>query len=116
MNFRLDGLQLLHQFLVNVQTTSRIDDDNIVGMRVGKSNGTLGNRHRISSRLHRKHRKVQLLTQYLQLFYSRRAVNIRCDQYRTLALLLERKPKLSGRSGFTCALQAHHHDDRRWNR
>ena len=51
----------------------------------------------------------QLLTQYLQLFYSSRTINIGSNKQRPLALFFQHYAQLADRRCFSCALQTYHH-------
>ena len=113
MDLRLDVAELLHELLIDLQAARRIDDDDIAGMRLRIINRVLRDRHCIRTLLHREHGDVELLAEDLQLRDGRRAVDVRRDEQRALALLLEREAELASRRRLAGALQADHHDDRR---
>ena len=112
-DFAFDIPQLLHQLLVNLQTACRINDDDIISMRLRIIDRRFGNGNGISPRLHCEDRQLELLANHLQLLDGSRAINIAGYKQRMFALLFKGKTKLSGRCCLTGALQTDHHNDRR---
>ncbi|MPN03201.1 hypothetical protein SDC9_150427 [bioreactor metagenome] len=110
-----DVLQLCHQYFIHVQSSRRIDDDQIASIEFGLFNGLLRYIDRICFRPQCVDREIQLFAQSLQLVDCCRTVNVGCDQQRALVLFfLHVIGKLSGSGGLTSPLQADHHYDGRW--
>ena len=109
-DLRLDGLELVHQFFVDVEAAGGIQNHNVVAVVFGVGNRLLGDLHWVSS-THLKHRDADLLPHHLELFDSRRAVDVAGDQQRPLALVFKVEGQLAGMGGLACALKATHHDD-----
>ena len=116
LDVRLDILKLLHELFINVQTTRRIDDHDIVDVRTRIFDRTSGNRHGIRALRHGKDGDAKLLAQHLELLDSRRSIDIGRNEQRFLSLLLERKAELSRRGRLARALKSRHHDDGRRHR
>ena len=115
MNRRLDFLQLLHQRFVDVQAAGGVDDQHVLAVIPGVLDGFLGGFDGALGALF-KHRHAHLLTHHLQLLDSGGAVNIAGGQQGLFALLGEITRQLGGHGGFTGALQAAEHVDRRHRR
>ena len=103
-----DALQLLHQGLIDVQATGRVEKDQVVAVLFGVLDGGLGDVHRIGLP-HLKDGDVQLLAHGLQLLNGSGTVDVAGDQQRALALLAHKTGKLGAVGGFARALQTHQH-------
>jgi hypothetical protein len=106
---RLDGLQLVHQGLIDMQPSCGIQKDHVVAVVPGVLDGLLGNVYRVRL-THFKHRDIQLFAHYLQLVDSGRTVHIAGHQQRPLAELSAHQARQLGAvGGLTGTLQTHHH-------
>ena len=83
---RLDGLQLVHQGLIDVQPSGGIQKDHVVAVLPGVLDGLLGDVYRVRL-THFEHRDVQLFAHHLQLVDGGGTVHIAGDQQRPLAVL-----------------------------
>src|SRR5215510_12882602 len=84
----LDVPQLLHEFLVDLQTTSRIEDDSI---RVGRTHiveGLTTDFHRIAGAFLRQDRSPYTLSKDTQLLHRSRTIDIRGNAERAVPHLL----------------------------
>ena len=113
MNFGLDVLKLLHQLFINMQSTSGIEDNDIISVVLRMLDRILCDLHWTDGS-HLKHRSVYLLTDNFQLFNRCRTINVTGNQQRTFALLAEHLCQFCRVGGFTGTLQTAHHDDS-WN-
>ena len=107
----LDVHQLLHEHIVDLQTTGGIQDHDVIAVILGVCQRLLCNFRRLCAR-QREHRCARLFAHHLQLIDGRRAVNIAGHQHRAAALFDKVLCQLCGVGGFTVALQAAEHDDR----
>ncbi len=107
-----DLLQFIHQFFIDMQASSRIDDHIVKMVLLGMFNGLRRDLNRVRL-AKREHRHLDLFAQDLQLFDRSRAVDIRCDEERLMILLLEQARELPGSRRLTRTLQPRHHDHRR---
>ena len=109
---RLDIFQLIHQRLVDVQTTGGIQQQQIVAVLTGMLKGMLCDGDGIALTF-LINGNAQLRTDHLQLLNSGRTINVTGAQQRTAAFLfLEPAGQLGDVGGFTGTLQTHEHDDR----
>ena len=96
-----------------MQTTRGIYENHIVAVFLGVTDGILryfNGRNLIALGINGY---PELIADYLQLGYRGGTVNIACGKKRIFALPLEKPCEFSALRRFACALQAHHHDDRR---
>ena len=107
---RLDGLGLFHHLLVYVQAARRVDDDHVAQVVDGVLHAALGDGHRVLA-VAAEHAHADFVAERFQLIGCSGAVNVASSQQRAVAFLLQTVRQLSGRGGFTRALQAHQHDD-----
>ena len=112
-NSRFNVAQFAHQFFIDMQAACGIYNDGIVIHAVCFSHCFFGNFHRRYLVTKRKYRNIKLRAQNFQLFYSCRAVNVGRNQHGVLAFFAQHIGKFAGRGGFTCALQAYQHNNRR---
>ena len=103
-----DALQLLHQGLIDVQATGRVQKDQVVAVLFGVLDGGFGDVHRIGLS-HLKDGNVQLLAHGLQLLDGSGTVDVAGDQQRAFALLAHETGEFGAVGGFARALQAHQH-------
>ncbi len=107
-----DGLELVHERLVDMQAAGRIEEDHVVAVPDGVGDGGLGDIDRV--RLpHLEDRDAELFADDLQLLDGGRAVDIAGDEQRIFVLLFEQPGQLCAVRRFTRALQADQHDDGR---
>ena len=95
-----------------MQTTCGVQEDHVVAVLLCMANGRLCNLDGVLL-THLEYRDSQLRTHDLQLLDCSRTVNIAGNKQRALALLFEKTCELCTVGGFTCALQADEHDNRR---
>ena len=108
----LDILQFLHHIFIDLKASCRIEDDQVLFVLSRVFNGSLGDIGGLVPVSHREDFHALFLTVHLQLFDSRGPVDVKRDQQRFLALLLEFPGKLRCGRRLTCALKAGHHHDR----
>ena len=113
LDVRLDVLQLLHEVLVDVQPSRRIDDHDVIEMRTCMIDCAPGNRHGIRALRHGKDGDAELPAQHLKLLDGGGPIDVGRDKQRLLPLLLERKAELARRSRLARALKSRHQDDGR---
>ena len=106
----VDALQLVHQGFVNLQPAGGINDNDVMTVVFRITNGILTNLYRIVLAL-LKHRHTCLRTHNLQLLDRSRTVNITGNQHRAVSLPFVELCQLCGMGGFTCTLQATHHNN-----
>ena len=95
-----------------METTGRIEKDNIVAMLFGVLNARLCNVHRVCA-AHLKNGYVKLSADCFKLLNSSGAVNVAGYEQRALAAFFHQSRKLCTVGGFTCTLQADKHDHAR---
>ena len=113
LRFLFDIEQLFHHRFVEMQSARGINEKHIVAVFLGMTDGVscyFNGRNLVALGINRY---PELIADYLQLGYRGGSVNIACGKKRIFALPLEKPRELSALCGFTRALQAHHHDDRR---
>ncbi len=119
---RLNGLMhlldLIHQGVVDVQTTGRIHNHHISVVLARIHNGIVGNVDGVLIRCRREKIGANFARKSLKLLDSRRAIDIgRHHNHLLLFTLLKVLSQLRHRGGFTRPLQAsHQHNRRRLNR
>ena len=105
----LDGLQLVHQRLVDVEPSGGIQKHYVVAVVGRVLDGFLCDGHGVDLP-HLEHRDVQLLAHHLQLGDGGGTVHVAGGQQRALAVLPAHQTRQLGAvGGLTGALQAHHH-------
>ena len=105
-----DGLELVHEGLIDMQAAGRIEEDHVVAVPDGVGNGGLGDIDRV--RLpHLEDRDSQLFADDLQLLDRGRAVDIAGGEQRIFGLFFEKPGELGAVGGLARALQADEHDD-----
>src|SRR5690606_7287288 len=82
----IDGLELIHQRLINGETTSRIVDDDVVLALARFDMSGLTDLQRGSPR-NVEHRYVELLAEDLELLHGRGALHVCGDEKRFFSLL-----------------------------
>lgn len=130
---RLHGIAdiagLLHQLLVDAETTGGIDDHRVIQLLLGKLDRVTGDLHRIAgglaggddrfaavglhALLRCIHRNAGTLADHLQLRHRVRTLQIGRDQQWGVAGILQPIAQLAGQRGLAGALKAGEHDDRR---
>ena len=113
MHGALDVAELLHELLVNLQAAGRIDDDDVIHVRLRIGHSLVRNLDRILAAFLLENGKAELLADDFELRDGGRTVDVIGHEQRALALLLEREAELADRRRLAGALQARHHDDRR---
>ena len=109
MDGSLDGLQLVHQRLVDMQTAGGVQKDDVVAVVSGVLHRLLGDGHRVDLP-HLEDGDVQLLAYHLQLVDGGGTVHVAGHQQGALAEAAAHEPRQLGAvCGFTGALQTHHH-------
>ncbi len=107
-------LHFVHQLLVNVQTSSRIEHQHIKALQLCGLHRTLGDIDRLLPLHDRQGRDFGLRSKRCKLFLRGRAVDVEGRHQDLFALLrLQHLCDFGRRGGFTRALQTDHHDDRR---
>ena len=100
-----------------MQSARSIKDHQVAAQFLGLDQRVLADVHRIHVRGGRIHGNVELLGQRVQLVDGRRAVDVRRDQIRLLAVLLAQKQRNFARTrGLTRTLKADHHQLERFGR
>ena len=110
----LQGSNLVHHLLVDSQTTSGIDDDNIIILGLGLADGIVGNLDYILVVGLRINGNTHALANHVQLLDGSRTVNVAGNEQRILMLtLLEHLSQLTAECGLTRTLQTRHQHDGR---
>ena len=115
MNKILNIMQLLHESLVNLQTTSRINQDIVIliGTRLFQTISDNLNRRCLCT--HIKNRNIDLLSQSLQLVNGCWTIDIRSNHHRTGFLFFNQLiSQFTSKGCFTSPLKTNHHNDC-WN-
>ncbi len=124
-----DVAGLLHQLLVDAQTTGGIDDHRVVQLLLGELDGVTRHLHRIAAGLaggghglaavglhallRRVHRYAGAFADHLELRHRVRTLQIGRDEQRRVAGILQPISQLAGQGGLTGTLKTGEHDDRR---
>ena len=109
-----DGLNLVHQDFVDVQTSGGIQEDDVIAAKVGLGLGALGDLHRRLALDDGEAVDADLGAQDRQLLHRRGAVGVQRGEKHALAVLfLQPLGQLGGRGGLARALQTDHQDRRR---
>src|SRR5215467_7810962 len=103
----LDVPQLLHEFLVNLQTASSINDDGIRVERADMVKGLATDFHRIAGTCLYQDRHPYTLAKDAQLLHGSWTIDICGHKKRTVSHLLDFLGELCRRGGLTRAVQAH---------
>ena len=109
----LDGDQLAHQLVVDVQAAGGVDDDDVAAGVAGFDKGATGARDRVEVAGRIEHTHTGLAGDDRELFDGRRAAHVGRDDERELALFGQHPRQLAGRGRLARALQAEHQDDLR---
>ncbi len=110
LQFLLQAQQFVHQGVVDVQTSGRIEDHEIAGLVACRLAATLGDAQHVFHTGFGMDRHANLLAQHDQLVDRRRAVNVAGHQHgAAIALFLEVEGELGSRGGLSRTLQANHH-------
>src|SRR5207253_2884257 len=105
---RLDDVananELVHQLLVDVKASRRVDDHHVAAVRLRSLQTCARSLHRVL-RLDAIDRDLDLLAELLELVDRRRALQIGRDQPRRLAVAAEEKSQLGTGGGLARALE-----------
>ena len=102
----LDVGDFVHHLLVNGKTAGGIDDYNIVAVFLSLLDGCLGDFNGVLVAVLSINRHLDLLGKHLELFDSRRTVNVASHEQRLFSLVfLDEIGKLAGERGLTRTLQ-----------
>src|SRR5690606_10952237 len=108
-------LQLVHQFLIDLETACGIDDDGVVPVIGGMRERRFGDVDGILAAIRLEYVEAELAAEGLQLIDCGRPVNVcRYEQGRSFECFLEVAAELADRGRLTRALQADQHDDGGW--
>ena len=109
-----DVLQFLHQLIVNVETTSRIQDHHVIALIVAARHPLHAGPHHIrpcrAGAVRTMHRHLEVGSQAGQLVAGRGAARVGRYQEDAFALLFEHPRELAAGRRLAGALYAHHHD------
>ena len=107
-------LHFVHQLLVDVEASSRIEQQHIKALQLCGLHRALGDVDGLLPLHDRQGRDFGLRSERCKLLLRGRAVNVERRHQDLFALLrLQHLRDFRGRGGFTRALQTDHHDDRR---
>ncbi len=104
--------QLVHELLVYVQASCRIEKHKVVAVLFGVLDRSLCDIHRIC-RAHLEHRDIKLFADGLKLLDGSGTVDVARSEQRAFALLADVAGKLCAVCRLTCALKADEHYDAR---
>ena len=105
----LDVGNLIHHLLINGQTTSGIDDDDILALTLSVLDGVLRNLYWILVTFLAIDFNLNLLTQHLQLLDSSRTIHVASHQQHLLATFtLQIRSQLGRESGLVVHNLNHH--------
>ena len=113
LNASRNLLKLAHQAIINLQTTSRINNDQVVAIDFGLTKRVGSDVGRRDLRAFAVYRNVELLAQRFQLFDRGRAVDVGGNQQWGFAFFPQMQSQFCRHRGFTSTLQTHQHDNRR---
>ena len=105
-------MQLRHQRLIHMQTTGGIQQHIVVAVIPRVLYCLIGNGHRVL-RAHFKHRHIHLGAYHLQLLNGCGSIHIAGHQQGSVPFFLQLLCQFGRMGGFTAALQAAHHHNRR---
>ena len=108
---------LLHEYFVNTQTASRVDDHHVIQLGLRNFHGVAGHLNRVTNtvaRFRRIHVRTRTRSHNLKLVHRVGALKVSCHQHGAVPVTLEPVSKLSSQRGLTGTLQTRQHDDRRW--
>ena len=108
----LDLLELCHHILIDMETSRRIQDHQIVSIFLCMLQRSLCDIRRLVVLSHGENFHALLLSVDLQLFDGRRTVHVTGYQQWLFALQLVFPGKLCRGRGLTCSLKTCHHDHR----
>ena len=109
---RLDALELVHELLVDVQAAGGIEEDDVVAVVPGVSDGLDRDGDGVDLP-HLEHGQAELGADDLQLRDGRGTVHVAGGEQRALALPAQEAGELGDVRRFARALKADHHPDRR---
>ncbi len=110
----LDVGDFVHHLLINGQTTSGIDDDDILALTLSVLDGVLRNLYWILVAFLAIDFNLNLLTQHLQLLDSSRTIHVASHQQHLLAAFaLQIRSQLGRERGLTRALQTRNQNNAR---
>jgi hypothetical protein len=110
---RLDGLELGHQRVVDVQPARRVDDDDVEAEIAGFRDRALRAHHRVEFARRVVHAQPGLFAQHVQLLDSRRPPHVGRHQQRVASLRFQPASQLAAGRRLARALQAEHQQDAR---
>jgi len=108
-----DVLQLVHKNFVDVKTSRRVEENNIVAVVFCMSNRSFCYINGICTLRLSKNGNPEFFTENLQLQYRRGSVNVAGNEQGTFAEIFEVKRKFCAMRGFARALKTAEHNDRR---
>ena len=102
----------MHELFVDRETTSGVDDDDVVHLLLRELNARLGHLYRIADaipRFRRKRHDAGAFTDDAQLVNRVRPLQVRSDEYRRVALALEMQREFARECRLTGTLQTDEH-------
>ena len=105
-------LQLVHQFVVDMQSTGGVEDNDVRSRFFRRRDTVLTNLQRSTvGRVFGVNRNADLFTDDSQLLDSGRTLKVGSDEKRLAAFSLQQLRELAARCGFSSPLQTTHHQD-----
>src|ERR1019366_1259613 len=98
--------ELLHERLVNLQTSGGVEDQNIAIVRFRKIQSLARNFQNVRFAALEKNRNFNLFAERLELVHRGGTINVRRHEQRLTALFLQQLREFAGRSRFAGAVQA----------
>ena len=110
-NRGFDVFKLLHKLFVNMESACRIYNNNVICILRRVLQRLFRDKHRVGAFVDGKNGNTELFAHNFKLFFRRRTVNVRRNENGALALFFQKSADFRAGSGFSCALQAHHHNN-----
>ena len=101
--------EFLHERLVNLQTASRIKNNDVAIIELCKIQRLAGDFQNVRLAAFDENGNFNLLGQRFQLIHRRRTIHLRRDEQRRATLFFQQLGEFSRRSGFARAVQTNHH-------
>ena len=109
----MDPTDLRHHLIIHMQTAGGINDHHIDSLRSCMGDSVACDRQSFVSIT--KIGNTDLLSQFAQLFHSRRSVNIdAAKEYILVLSIFKQTCQLGGSRRFTCSLKPRHKHHRGW--
>ena len=107
----VDALELVHQFVVDVQPAGGVEDDDVDAFFPGFLHSVVADDDRVGGAALGIDSEAELFADDVELVDGGGALQVGGDEQRLATLLLDHAAELAAGGGFAGALQAAHHED-----